>query len=103
MVVVTNELFIYVGFGQPLIQVSNVSLKRPAGAFVARCLMTYFHLPGNSGGPLLDSSGNLIGMNTAIYSPSGASAGVGFAIPIDVVRMSKCHGVSSSVDLADCR
>jgi S1-C subfamily serine protease len=37
--------------------------------------------PGNSGGPLLDSSGRLIGVNTAIYSPSGGSAGVGFAIP----------------------
>mmetsp|Transcript_21953 Transcript_21953/g.41588 ORF Transcript_21953/g.41588 Transcript_21953/m.41588 type:complete len:486 (+) Transcript_21953:95-1552(+) len=43
--------------------------------------------PGNSGGPLLDSTGSLIGMNTAIYSPSGASAGVGFAIPIDSVKM----------------
>jgi S1-C subfamily serine protease len=42
--------------------------------------------PGNSGGPLLDSSGRLIGMNTAIYSPSGASAGVGFAIPVDTVN-----------------
>lgn len=42
--------------------------------------------PGNSGGPLLDSSGNLIGMNTAIYSPSGASAGIGFAIPVDTLR-----------------
>lgn len=42
--------------------------------------------PGSSGGPLLDSSGRLIGVNTAIYSPSGASAGVGFAIPVDVVR-----------------
>ncbi|XP_073294028.1 protease Do-like 1, chloroplastic [Primulina huaijiensis] len=41
--------------------------------------------PGNSGGPLLDSSGNLIGINTAIYSPSGASSGVGFSIPIDTV------------------
>ncbi|KAH7436182.1 hypothetical protein KP509_05G006800 [Ceratopteris richardii] len=41
--------------------------------------------PGNSGGPLLDSSGNLIGINTAIYSPSGASAGVGFSIPVDTV------------------
>ena len=39
--------------------------------------------PGNSGGPLLDSAGRLIGMNTAIYSPSGASAGVGFAVPVD--------------------
>ena len=42
--------------------------------------------PGNSGGPLLDSSGRLIGVNTAIYSPSGASAGIGFSIPADVVR-----------------
>ncbi|NBC09997.1 MAG: trypsin-like serine protease [Bacteroidetes bacterium] len=41
--------------------------------------------PGNSGGPLLDSSGRLIGVNTAIYSPSGASAGIGFSIPVDVV------------------
>ncbi|EFJ18679.1 hypothetical protein SELMODRAFT_78227, partial [Selaginella moellendorffii] len=42
--------------------------------------------PGNSGGPLLDSQGRLIGVNTAIYSPTGASAGVGFAIPVDTVR-----------------
>jgi len=42
--------------------------------------------PGNSGGPLLDSTGQLIGMNTAIYSPSGSSAGVGFAIPVDTLR-----------------
>ena len=42
--------------------------------------------PGNSGGPLLDSSGRVIGVNTAIYSPSGASAGIGFAIPIDEVN-----------------
>jgi S1-C subfamily serine protease len=42
--------------------------------------------PGNSGGPLLDSAGRLIGVNTAIASPSGAYAGVGFAIPIDTVN-----------------
>jgi S1-C subfamily serine protease len=42
--------------------------------------------PGNSGGPLLDSSGRLIGVDTAIISPSGASAGVGFAIPVDSVN-----------------
>ena len=41
--------------------------------------------PGNSGGPLIDSAGRLIGMNTAIYSPSGTSAGIGFAIPVDTV------------------
>ncbi len=42
--------------------------------------------PGNSGGPLLDSAGRLIGVNTAIYSPSGASVGIGFAIPVDTVN-----------------
>jgi S1-C subfamily serine protease len=42
--------------------------------------------PGNSGGPLLDSAGRLIGVNTAIFSPSGASVGIGFAIPVDEVN-----------------
>ncbi|RMH38448.1 MAG: PDZ domain-containing protein [Deltaproteobacteria bacterium] len=42
--------------------------------------------PGNSGGPLLDSAGRLIGITTAIYSPSGASAGIGFAVPVDIVN-----------------
>lgn len=42
--------------------------------------------PGNSGGPLLDSSGRLIGVNTAIFSPSGSSAGIGFAVPVDMVK-----------------
>jgi S1-C subfamily serine protease len=42
--------------------------------------------PGNSGGPLLNSQGQLIGVNTMIYSPSGASAGIGFAIPVNTVK-----------------
>lgn len=42
--------------------------------------------PGNSGGPLLDSAGRLIGVNTAIFSPSGSNAGIGFAIPVDIVN-----------------
>jgi S1-C subfamily serine protease len=42
--------------------------------------------PGNSGGPLLDSAGRLIGVNTAIYSPSGSNAGIGFAVPVDTVN-----------------
>lgn len=43
--------------------------------------------PGNSGGPLLDSGGRIIGVNTAIVSPSQASAGIGFSVPIDVVNL----------------
>ncbi|MFP3983456.1 MAG: S1C family serine protease [Desulfurivibrionaceae bacterium] len=42
--------------------------------------------PGNSGGPLLDSAGRMIGINTAIYSPSGTYAGIGFAVPVDEVN-----------------
>jgi S1-C subfamily serine protease len=42
--------------------------------------------PGNSGGPLLDSAGRLIGVNAAIFSPSGGSAGLGFAVPVDTVN-----------------
>jgi S1-C subfamily serine protease len=43
--------------------------------------------PGNSGGPLLDSAGRVIGINTAIYSPSGAYAGIGFAVPVDMINL----------------
>ena len=42
--------------------------------------------PGNSGGPLLNSGGRLIGVNTAILSPSGTNAGIGFAVPVDIVN-----------------
>ena len=59
--------------------------------------------PGNSGGPLLDSAGRLIGVNTAIQSPSGASAGIGFAVPVDtvnrVVPQLIARGVVTQADL----
>nr|MBF0222368.1 trypsin-like peptidase domain-containing protein [Desulfobulbaceae bacterium] len=42
--------------------------------------------PGNSGGPLLDSAGRLVGVNTAIYSPAGQNAGIGFAVPVEIVN-----------------
>lgn len=67
--------------------------------------------PGNSGGPLLNSSGELIGVNTAIYSPSGASAGIGFSIPVDVVswvvpdliEFGKVRRPSIDIDIANQR
>ena len=62
-------------------------IKSQAGVPIKGAIQTDAAInPGNSGGPLLDSSGDLIGVNTAIYSPSGASAGIGFSIPVDVVR-----------------
>jgi S1-C subfamily serine protease len=62
-------------------------LRSPAGRTIRDVIQTDAAInPGNSGGPLLDSSGRLIGVNTAIFSPSGASAGIGFAIPVDTVR-----------------
>jgi len=58
-----------------------------AGRPIKGCVQTDAAInPGNSGGPLLDGRGRLVGVNTAIYSPSGASAGIGFAIPVDSVR-----------------
>jgi S1-C subfamily serine protease len=61
-------------------------LRSPSGRRIRDVIQTDAAInPGNSGGPLLDSSGRLIGMNSAIYSPSGAFAGIGFAVPIDTV------------------
>ncbi|MFH0900270.1 MAG: trypsin-like peptidase domain-containing protein [Pseudomonadota bacterium] len=61
-------------------------LRSPSGRTIRDVIQTDAAInPGNSGGPLLDSSGRLIGMNTAIYSPSGASAGIGFAVPAETV------------------
>jgi S1-C subfamily serine protease len=62
-------------------------LRSPTGRTIRDVVQTDAAInPGNSGGPLLDSSGRLIGVNTAIFSPSGASAGIGFAVPVDAVR-----------------
>jgi S1-C subfamily serine protease len=62
-------------------------LTSPAGVPIRGVVQTDAAInPGNSGGPLLDSRGRLIGVNTAIFSPSGASAGIGFAVPVDIVR-----------------
>jgi S1-C subfamily serine protease len=62
-------------------------VKSPIGRPITNVIQTDAAInPGNSGGPLLNSIGKLIGMNTSIYSPSGASAGIGFAIPIDTVK-----------------
>lgn len=62
-------------------------MRSPGGRKIYDVIQTDAAInPGNSGGPLLDSSGRLIGVNSAIYSPSGASAGIGFAIPVDVVK-----------------
>lgn len=63
------------------------SLKGDSDSVIEHLIQTDAAInPGNSGGPLLDSAGRLIGINTAIYSPSGASAGVGFAVPMDTVN-----------------
>jgi len=62
-------------------------LTSPSGRTIRDVIQTDAAInPGNSGGPLLDSSGRLIGVNSQIYSPSGGSAGIGFAVPVDTVR-----------------
>lgn len=70
-----------------IISALNRELPSETGAVIERLIQTDAAInPGNSGGPLLDSAGRLIGVNTAIYSPSGASAGIGFAVPVDTVN-----------------
>jgi S1-C subfamily serine protease len=63
------------------------SVRSPSGSLLKGLIQTDAAInPGNSGGPLLDSRGRLIGINTAILSQSGDSAGIGFAVPIDLIR-----------------
>ncbi|MFT7286064.1 MAG: S1-C subfamily serine protease [Halieaceae bacterium] len=62
-------------------------IQAPGGRRIRGVIQTDAAInPGNSGGPLLNSLGQLVGVNTAIYSPSGASAGIGFAIPVNTVK-----------------
>ena len=57
------------------------------GAEIRRLIQTDAAInPGNSGGPLIDSAGRLIGINTAIFSPSGSFSGIGFAVPVDTIN-----------------
>ena len=70
-----------------IISALDRSLQNDAGSSIEHLIQTDAAInPGNSGGPLLDSAGRLIGINTAIFSPSGASAGIGFAVPVDTVN-----------------
>ncbi|GAB4348520.1 MAG: trypsin-like peptidase domain-containing protein [Gammaproteobacteria bacterium] len=70
-----------------LVSALDRSLTEENGVTIEHLIQTDAAInPGNSGGPLLDSAGRLIGINTAIYSPSGAYAGIGFAVPVDTVN-----------------
>jgi S1-C subfamily serine protease len=70
-----------------IISALDRSLQNETGSTIEHLIQTDAAInPGNSGGPLLDSAGRLIGINTAIFSPSGASAGIGFAVPVDTVN-----------------
>jgi len=65
----------------------NRSIQNDNGSTIEGLIQTDAAInPGNSGGPLLDSAGRLIGINTALYSPSGTYSGIGFAVPVDTVN-----------------
>jgi S1-C subfamily serine protease len=67
------------GLGRPV--------KTDSGIVIREMIQTDASInPGNSGGPLLNSKGEMIGVNTMIYSPSGGSVGIGFAVPIETAR-----------------
>lgn len=70
-----------------IVSALNRSLSSDSDLIINNLIQTDAAInPGNSGGPLLDSAGRLIGINTAIYSPSGAYAGIGFAVPVNTVN-----------------
>ncbi len=70
-----------------VISATGRTIKAITGREIDGCIQTDAAInPGNSGGPLLDSAGRLIGINTMIQSPSGASAGIGFAVPVDIIN-----------------
>lgn len=70
-----------------IISALNREIKAVTGRVIDGVIQTDAAInPGNSGGPLLDSAGRLIGVNTAIFSPSGAYAGIGFAVAVDIVN-----------------
>jgi S1-C subfamily serine protease len=79
------------GFTRTLTTGVISGLQRPIrarnGRLIEGALQTDASInPGNSGGPLLDSTGRIVGINTLIYSPSGTSSGVGFAVPINIAK-----------------
>jgi S1-C subfamily serine protease len=79
------------GLGQTMTRgiISSVgrTIRAKSGVQVEDIVQTDASInPGNSGGPLIDSSGNLIGITSAIFSPTGASVGIGFAIPVDTAK-----------------
>ena len=74
-------------FTQGIISALDRSIQSPTQHIIQGAIQTDAALnPGNSGGPLLDKDGRLIGVNTAITSPSGGSVGIGYAIPVDTVN-----------------
>jgi S1-C subfamily serine protease len=74
-------------FAPGFISALNREIDNGTGTSIRGVIQTTAPInPGNSGGPLLDSYGRLIGVNTAIYSPTGAWAGIGFAVPVDEVQ-----------------
>jgi S1-C subfamily serine protease len=79
------------GLGQTMTRgiVSSIArtIRARSGVLVEDVIQTDAAInPGNSGGPLIDSSGNMIGITSAIFSPTGASVGIGFAIPVDTAK-----------------
>jgi S1-C subfamily serine protease len=70
-----------------VVSATGRELRSPSGRTITDVIQTDAAInPGNSGGPLLDSKGRLVGVNTAIYSNTGAYAGIGFAVPVAAVR-----------------
>jgi S1-C subfamily serine protease len=72
---------------QGIVSALGRPIKTESGLLIKEAIQTDASInPGNSGGPLLNSRGEMIGVNTMIYSPSGGSVGIGFAVPVDTAK-----------------
>lgn len=72
---------------QGIVSALGRPIKTGSGLIIKETIQTDASInPGNSGGPLINSKGEMIGVNTMIYSPSGGSVGIGFAVPVDTAR-----------------
>ena len=70
-----------------IVSALNRTVENESGGDIDNVIQTDAAInPGNSGGPLIDSAGRLVGINTMIFSPSGAYAGIGFAVPVDTIN-----------------
>jgi S1-C subfamily serine protease len=98
VVAIGNPLGYDFSITQGIVSAVNRNLQSPNGSTISNGIQTDAAInAGNSGGPLIDSGGEVIGINEQIASTTGANSGLGFAVPIDTAENVRNHSTSGSV------